>query len=53
MVALLPGGETTLKTFHREKDGSIRLQPANPDFKPIIVRECTIQGVVIGVMRRY
>jgi len=53
VVALLPGGETTLKTFHREKDGSIRLQPANPDFKPIIVRECTIQGVVIGVMRRY
>ena len=26
-LALLPGGETTLKTFHREKDGSIRLWP--------------------------
>lgn len=53
VVALLPNGETTLKTFFREKDGSIRLQPANPEFAPIIVRECTIQGVVIGVMRRY
>jgi SOS-response transcriptional repressor LexA len=31
----------------------IRLQPANPDFEPILVRECVIQGVVIGVMRRY
>ncbi|MFZ9692067.1 MAG: transcriptional repressor LexA [Phycisphaerales bacterium] len=53
VVALLPGGETTLKTFFREKDGSIRLQPANPEFKPIIVRECSVQGVVIGVLRRY
>jgi repressor LexA len=53
VVALLPSGETTLKTFHRERDGRIRLQPANPEFEPIIVRQCTIQGVVIGVLRRY
>ncbi len=53
VVALLPGGETTLKTYFREKDGRIRLQPANPEFKPIIVNDCTIQGVVIGVLRRY
>jgi repressor LexA len=53
VVALLPNGETTLKTFHREKDGRIRLQPANPEFKPIIVDDCRIQGVVIGVLRRY
>ncbi len=53
VVALLPGGETTLKTFFRERDGRIRLQPANPDFKPIIVDDCTIQGVVIGVVRTY
>jgi len=52
VVALLPNGETTLKTFYREDD-RIRLQPANPDFKPIIVNECTIQGVVSGVLRRY
>jgi repressor LexA len=53
VVALLPEGETTLKTFYKERDGRIRLQPANPEFEPIIVKECVIQGVVIGVLRRY
>jgi repressor LexA len=53
VVALLPNGETTLKTFFKERDGRIRLQPANPEFAPIIVDECDIQGVVIGVLRRY
>ena len=52
VVALLPNGETTLKTFYKEGE-KIRLQPANPDFQPIIVRNCKIQGVVIGVLRRY
>ncbi|MHC5003917.1 MAG: transcriptional repressor LexA [Planctomycetota bacterium] len=52
VVALLPDGETTLKTYYREKD-RIRLQPANPEFDPIIVKECAIQGVVVGVLRRY
>lgn len=52
VVALLPNGETTLKTFFREK-GRIRLQPANPDYKPILVDDCKIQGVLIGVLRRY
>jgi len=52
VVALLPNGETTLKTFFKEGD-KIRLQPANPDFKPIIVKDCKIQGVVTGVLRRY
>lgn len=53
VVALLPNGETTLKTFHREADGQIRLQPANPAYKPIVVKDCVVQGVVIGVLRRY
>lgn len=53
VVALLPNGETTLKTLFRERDGTIRLQPANPEFAPIIVRDVSIQGVVIGVLRRY
>lgn len=52
VVALLPNGETTLKTFFRER-GHIRLQPANPEYPPIIVDECQIQGVVVGVLRRY
>jgi repressor LexA len=53
VVALLPNGETTLKSFFREEDGMIRLQPANPEFAPIYVEDCSIQGVVTGVLRRY
>ncbi len=52
VVALLASGETTLKTYFLEAD-HIRLQPANPDFEPIIVKECVIQGIVTAVMRRY
>lgn len=52
VVALLPDGQTTLKTLYKESD-HIRLQPANPDFEPIIVKDCQIQGVVQGVLRRY
>ncbi len=55
VVALLSAtNETTLKTFYRE-GRKIRLQPANPDFEPLMVDEqdCQIQGVVIGVLRRY
>lgn len=53
VVALLPNGETTLKTFHREADGRIRLQPANPAYQPIVVPDCQVQGVVVGVLRKY
>ena len=52
VIALLANGETTLKTFYKERN-HIRLQPANPEFEPIRVKECKIQGVVIGVLRRY
>jgi len=52
VVALLEDGEATLKKFYREK-GRIRLQPANPDMKPIYVKDVKIQGVVIGVVRKY
>lgn len=51
VVALLENGEATLKTFYREKNG-IRLQPANPAYEPIYVPNCTIQGVVVGVIRK-
>jgi repressor LexA len=52
VVALLPDGQTTLKTFFKEDD-HIRLQPANPAFDPIRVKYCQVQGVVKGVVRRY
>ena len=52
VVALLPDGDATLKKFYREP-GRIRLQPANPDLEPIYVPDVAIQGVVIGVLRKY
>jgi repressor LexA len=52
VVALVGEGEATLKKFYREK-GRIRLQPANPTMKPMYFKEVKVQGVVIGVVRKY
>lgn len=52
VVALLPDGQTTLKTFYKEDD-HIRLQPANSAYEPIRVKFCQVQGTVKGVIRRY
>lgn len=52
VVALLDDGEATLKKFYKERD-HIRLQPANAKYEPILVERCSIQGVVIGVVRAY
>lgn len=42
--------EATVKRFFKEK-GHIRLQPENDDFAPIIVKDCHIEGLVIGLVR--
>ncbi len=52
VVALLEDGEATLKRFYHER-GRIRLQPANAAYEPIYVDHVDIQGVVVGVVRRY
>ena len=54
VIALIDGESSTLKKFYREGN-RIRLQPANPDLTPLYVDEAQlqIQGVVVGVMRRY
>jgi repressor LexA len=54
VVALLGANEATLKRFYRE-NGHVRLQPANVQMAPIIVREgeFRIQGVVVGILRKY
>ncbi len=52
VVALLDDSEATLKKFYRRR-GKITLQPANDAYEPIIVDECEIQGVVVGVIRQY
>ena len=54
VIALLNNAEVTLKMLFREND-SVRLQPANRKMEPIIIRavDLRIQGVVVGIMRRY
>lgn len=54
VIALVKGSDVTLKKFYRE-NGHVRLQPANPAMRPMIVHadDVQVQGVVIGVMRRY
>ncbi len=52
VVALLDEGEATLKRLYREHDG-VRLQPANAKYAPIRTKHVNIQGVVVGVIRRF
>jgi repressor LexA len=54
VIALLGGTDVTLKKFYRE-NGRIRLQPANPTMQPLLVDAANVQvqGVVVGVMRKY
>jgi repressor LexA len=55
VIALLQGENVTLKKIFREGGGKVRLQPANSRMKPIFVDqdEVRVQGVVIGVLRKY
>jgi repressor LexA len=55
VIAMMQGSAATVKKFYRERDGRIRLQPANETMEPIYVHEndISIQGVVVGVLRRY
>ena len=55
VIAMLHGDSATVKKFYRERDGRIRLQPANETMAPMYVHEndISIRGIVVGVMRRY
>ena len=52
VVAMINGEHVTLKKFYVERDG-IRLQPANPEMQPIILKNEDVQilGIVTGVIR--
>ena len=54
VIALLRGTDVTLKKFYRD-NGRVRLQPANPAMQPLLVEaeQIQVQGVVVGVMRKY
>jgi repressor LexA len=49
------GEEATVK-YYRLQGSTVRLEPANPDFKPIELdlhsKELTIEGLAVGVVRR-
>ncbi|MCM3713299.1 transcriptional repressor LexA [Halalkalibacter oceani] len=50
IVAMTEENEATVKRFFREKD-YIRLQPENSTMAPILLKDCTVLGKVIGVFR--
>ena len=54
MVVANVNGEVTLKRLYREGE-RIRLQPANALMHPIYAhaRDVSVQGVVVGLMRRF
>lgn len=54
MVVALVGSDATLKRFYPE-GSEVRLQPANHTMDPIRVpaRDVRIQGIVVGLMRRF
>src|SRR6185503_16062407 len=54
VVALIDGSDATVKKFYGNKQ-QVRLEPANPNYKPIIVKppqRVQIQGIVVGVIRK-
>ncbi|MGH7533898.1 MAG: transcriptional repressor LexA [Gemmatimonadales bacterium] len=55
VIALVNGSEATVKKFYREPGGWVRLQPANASMSPMRFqeRDVVIQGVVVGILRKY
>lgn len=53
VVAMIHGDEATLKKFYRD-GGTVRLQPANRRYEPILVPadRVEVRGVVRGVIRK-
>ena len=52
IVVALIEDYATVKSFYKEQ-GHIRLQPQNSSMSPIIVKDCTILGKVIGLFRKF
>jgi len=55
VVALIDGSEATVKRFYGSRN-QVRLEPANPNYEPIVIRppeRVQIQGTVVGVIRKY
>jgi repressor LexA len=63
VVAIVDNENATLKRFYKEppsspsatpwQGGRARLQPANDTYEPIYSENCRIEGVVIGLVRKF
>lgn len=52
IVVALIDEEATIKRFYRD-NGRIRLQPENPGYEPMYVRDVRVVGKVVGLLRQY
>ncbi len=52
IIIALIDDSATCKTFYKEEQ-YIRLQPENPAYEPIYVKDCNIIGKVIGLFRSF
>ena len=55
VVALLQGGEVTVKSYFSKPGNRIELRPANPDYATQLYQadEVLIQGKVVALLRNY
>lgn len=52
VVAIVDEENATLKRFYKEKN-QVRLEPANDNFQPIYSKNCRIEAIVIGLVRKF
>jgi len=52
VVAIVDDNLATLKKFYKE-NGRVILRPANADMEPIYPNQLTIQGKVVGLVRKF
>ena len=52
IVVALIDDSATVKTFYRENNGFIRLQPANESYQAIYLKDCEVLGKVVGLYRK-
>ena len=52
VVAIVDNETATVKRFYKEQM-RVRLQPANDEYLPIYSDNCRIEGIVVGLVRKF
>jgi repressor LexA len=52
VIAIIDDDTATLKRFYKEPT-RVRLEPANKNYAPIYSDNCRIEGVVVGLLRKF